>query len=189
MLNFREGTYGVSDISFGNSLGKDLLHLIFLFLLFLFRFGSYFPLFDVLSSTLELQVIDFWTNVSKLEEDWHNDELDESSLTSSNVGGGTVAHHRDVKLLSLLHVTLVEELIKQQVSPLGTDLIWSQRGTDITGMEGDTGYQLLGGLDSFRGSVVNQKLPVLLVLDAKLVQVFLELISQLLHGSHVSKQD
>jgi len=136
-----------------------------------------------------LQVIDFWTNVSKLEEDWHNDELDESSLTSSNVGGGTVAHHRDIKLLSLLHVTLVEELVKQQVSPLGTDLIWSQRGTDITGMEGDTGYQLLGGLDSFRGSVVNQKLPVLLVLDAKLVQVFLELISQLLHGSHVSKQD
>ena len=140
MLNFREGTNGVSDISFGNSLGKDLLHLIFLFLLFLFRFGSYFPLFDVLSSTLKLQVIDFWTNISKLEEDWHNDELDESSLTSSNVGGGTVAHHRDIKLLSLLHVTLVEELVKQQVSPLGTDLIWSQRGTDVTGMEGDTRY-------------------------------------------------
>lgn len=104
----------------------------------LFRFGSYCPLSDVLSSTLELQVVDFWANVRELEEDWHNDELNESSLTSSNVGGGTVTHHRDVELLSLLHITLVEELIKQQVSPLGTDLIWSQGGTDVTGMEGDT---------------------------------------------------
>lgn len=169
MLNFREGTNSVSNLSFGNSLSKDLLHLIFLFLLLLFRFGSYFPLFDVLSSALELQVVDFRANVSELEENWHNDELDESSLTSSNVGCSTVTHHRDIELLRLFHVTLIEELVEQQVSPLGTDLVWSQRGTDITGMEGDARYQLLGGLDSFRGSVVDQHLPILLALDAKLV--------------------
>tara|TARA_B110000503_G_C7030180_1_gene363658 strand:+ start:392 stop:637 length:246 start_codon:yes stop_codon:yes gene_type:complete len=81
--------------------------------LFLFRLSSYFPLFDILSSALELQAVDVGANFSELEEDWHNDELDESSLTSSNVGGGTVTHHRNVKLLSLLHVTLVKELIEQ----------------------------------------------------------------------------
>jgi|TARA_B110000305_G_C18940005_1_gene403483 hypothetical protein len=56
-------------------------------------------------------------------------------------------------------------------------------------VEGDARYQLLGSLDSFRRRVVDQKLSVLGVLDAKLVQMFLELISQLLHGSHVGKQD
>jgi hypothetical protein len=133
--------------------------------------------------------VDFWTNVSELEEDWHNDELDEASLTSSNVGGGSVAHHGNIKLLSFLHISLVEELVEQQVSPLSTDLVRSERGTDVTSMESNTGDQLLGGLDGFGRGVIDQQLSIFLVLDAKLVEMILEFISQLLHGGHIGKQD
>ena len=138
VLDIGELANSVSNLSLGNSLGEDFLHLVFLFLLLLFRFSSNLPLLNVLSSTLELQVVNLWANVGKLEKDGHNDELDETSLTSSNVGGGTIAHHGDVKLLGFLHISLVEELIEQQVSPLSTDLVWSKRGTDIASMEGHT---------------------------------------------------
>ena len=92
-------------------------------------------------------------------------------------------------MLSLLHVTLVEELIEQQVGPLGAHLIRSQRGTDVASMEGHARNQLLGSLDSFRRRGVNKKFSVLGFLDAKLVQVLLELVSQLLHCCHIGKQD
>lgn len=96
MLDVGEGTDGISNLSLGNSLCEDLLHLVLLFLLLLFRFGSYFPLFNVLSSDLQLKIVDIWANISKLEEDGHNDELDETSLASSDVGGGPITHHGDI---------------------------------------------------------------------------------------------
>ena len=96
VLDVREGTDGISNLTLGDSLSEDLLHLVLLFLLLLFRFGSYFPLFDVLSSDLQLKVVDIWANISKLEEDWHNDKLDEASLSPCDVGGGTIAHHGDI---------------------------------------------------------------------------------------------
>ena len=138
VLDSGELADSVSNLSFGYSLGEDFLHLVFLFLLLLFRFSSNLPLLNVLSSTLELQVVDLRANVGELEENWHNDKLDKTSLTSSDVGGGTIAHHRHVKLLGFLHVSLIEELIEQQVSPLSTDLVWSERGTDIASMKSYT---------------------------------------------------
>ena len=56
-------------------------------------------------------------------------------------------------------------------------------------MEGHTWDQLLGGLDSLWSAVVDQEISILLVLDAKLVEMLLELISQLLHGRHIGEQD
>jgi hypothetical protein len=91
--------------------------------------------------------------------------------------------------LGLLHISLVEELVEQKISPLGADLVRSERSTDVTGMKGHAGDELLGDLNSFRRRSVNKQVSVLTVLDGELVQVVLEFISQLLHGGHVGEQD
>ena len=47
VVDVRKLTDSVSNLSLGDSLGEDFFHLIFLFLLLLLRFGSYFPLLNV----------------------------------------------------------------------------------------------------------------------------------------------
>jgi hypothetical protein len=69
--------------------------------------------------------MNFRANISQLKKDGHNNKLNESSLATCDVGGSPIAHHRDIKLLSFLHITLVEEFIEQQISPLGTNFIRS----------------------------------------------------------------
>jgi len=70
--------------------------------------------------------MDARSDVGQLFENWHNNELNEASLTSSDVSSCSIAHHRDVKTLSLFHISLIEELIEQQVSPLSAQIKWSQ---------------------------------------------------------------
>jgi hypothetical protein len=36
------------------------------------------------------------SDIGQLIENWHDDELDEASLTSSDVCGSSIAHHGDV---------------------------------------------------------------------------------------------
>lgn len=90
-------------------------------------------------------------NIGKLEKDWHHNKLDKTSLTSSDVGSSSVAHHGDIQLLGLLHITLVEELVEEEISPLGADLVGSQGCANVASVESDTGYKLLGNFDSFGG--------------------------------------
>ena len=97
-------------------------------------FSSDLPLFDVLVASVELKIVDVRTNLGELLEDWHDNKLDETSLTTSNISGGSVTHRRDLKVLSFFHITLVEELIEEHVSPLGRDVKLSQRSRNITGV-------------------------------------------------------
>ena len=83
--------------------------------------------------------MDAWCNISKLLEDWHNDELYEPSLSTGNVCGCSITHHRDVKTLSLLHISLIKEFVEKQVCPLSAQVEWSQRSTDIASVQCDTG--------------------------------------------------
>lgn len=158
-------------------------------LLSFFRFSSFLPFLDVLFTSLELKVVNIWANVSDLVEDGHNHELNEASLTSSNIGGSSVTHHGDIKALSLLHVSLVKELVEEEICPVGTEIEWSERSGDITGMETNTRNQLLGFFDSLFTGSVNKEVPVFGLGNSELVQVVLEIFSQLLHGRHVGKDD
>jgi hypothetical protein len=45
---------------------------------------------------------------------------------------------------------LVEKLVKKKISPLGADLVRSKGGTDIAGVKGHAGDELLADLDCFR---------------------------------------
>tara|TARA_B110000285_G_scaffold91588_1_gene104923 strand:- start:979 stop:1149 length:171 start_codon:yes stop_codon:yes gene_type:complete len=56
--------------------------------------------------------MDARSDVGQLFENWHNNELNEASLTSSDISSCSIAHHRDVKTLSLFHISLIEELIE-----------------------------------------------------------------------------
>lgn len=160
----------------------------FLFLSF-FRFSSDFPFLDVLMSSVKLKGVDIWANVCKLCKNWHNDKLNKSSLTSSNICGSSITHHRDVKTLGFLHVSLVKELVEQEISPLGTDIKRSQWGTDVTSVKSDTRNELFGNLNSLRWWSIDQKLSVIVLGDFKFVKVLLELISKLLHSSHICEKD
>jgi len=62
--------------------------------------------------------MDIWGDVGKLLKNWHDDELNETSLSTCDIGRGSIAHHGDIKALSLFHIALIEKLIEQQVSPL-----------------------------------------------------------------------
>ena len=84
--------------------------------------SSDLPLLDVLLSGGKLQIIDLRADVGQLMENRHDHKLDETSLASSNVGDGSVAHDAHLEVLGFLHVTLVKELVEQQVGPLGTDI-------------------------------------------------------------------
>lgn len=64
-------------------------------------------------------------DISELLEDWHNDELNEPSLTTSDVSGCSITHHRDVKTLGLLHISLIKEFVEKQVCPLSAQVKWS----------------------------------------------------------------
>jgi len=78
----------------------------------LFVFCPNLPFLDVALATGDLQVVNLWTDVCQLVKDGQHYELDESSLSSGNICGGSVTHHGDLKSLSFLHVTLVKELFK-----------------------------------------------------------------------------
>ena len=69
--------------------------------------------------------MDSWRDISELLEDWHNDELNEPSLTTGDVSGCSITHHRDVKTLSLLHISLIKEFVEKQVCPLSAQVEWS----------------------------------------------------------------
>lgn len=84
---------------------------------------------------------------------------------------------------------MVEEFVEQQVGPLGANLIRSQGGTDIASVQGDAGDQLLGHLGGLWGGAVDEQLPVLALLDLELVEVLLELLSELLHGGHIREEN
>jgi hypothetical protein len=131
--------------------------------------------------------MDVRSDVGQLFENWHNNELNEASLTSSDVSSCSIAHHRDVKTLSLFHISLIEELIEQQVSPLSAQFKWSQWGTDIAGVESHTWNELLADLDSLWGGGIDQQLSVRVCSDAEFVEMILELVSQLFHSGHISE--
>ena len=138
LVNFVKSIDTFSNLTVGDSFGKNFFHLVLLFFLSLFRVSSDLPFVNVNMACRELKSIDFWADVGQLLENWHNDVLDEPSLTSSNVSCGSIAHHRDIKSLSFFHISLIEELVKEKICPLGAQIEGSQRGTDITGMESNT---------------------------------------------------
>jgi hypothetical protein len=45
---------------------------------------------------------------------------------------------------------LVEELVEKKISPLSADLVRSKGGTDVAGVKGNAGDELLADLDCFR---------------------------------------
>lgn len=80
-----------------------------------------FPFLYIQFSRIELGVVDFRTNIRQLEENWHDDVVYEAGLTSSDIRSGSVAHHGDVEALGFLHVSLVEELVEEQIGPLDAE--------------------------------------------------------------------
>lgn len=111
-LDLLESINTLGDLTVSNSLGKDFFHLVFLFFLSLFRVSSDLPFFNILMPGSKLKGVDFWTDFCQLLENWHDDKLDETSLTSSNVGGCSIAHHGNIEPLSFFHITLVKELVE-----------------------------------------------------------------------------
>ena len=109
--------------------------------LFLFHFflsvRSHFPLLNVLLSSGDLKLFDFRTDICQLVENRQHDKLDEACLSSCDVGGRSVAHHGNFKSLSFLHVSLVEEFFKQQISPLNGHFKASQRSRYIARVQDD----------------------------------------------------
>lgn len=130
-------------------------------------FGSCFPLLNVFKSSGDLEVVDGWTDYGKLSKDWHDNELDKSCLSTSNVCGCSIAHHRDLKVLGLFHITLVKELFEKQVSPLSRGWVISERGTDIAGVQKNTWHQLFALLSCDVRSCVDQFVNVTLFFDTK----------------------
>jgi hypothetical protein len=69
------------DLTVSNSFSKDFFHLVFLFFLSLFRVSSDLPFLNILMPRSKLKGVNFRTDVSQLLENWHNDKLDETSVT------------------------------------------------------------------------------------------------------------
>jgi hypothetical protein len=86
----------LGNLSVGDGFSEDLFHVIFLFFLSFFRVSSSLPFFNIFPATCKLQLMDGRSDIGQLIENWHDNELDEASLTSSDVCGSSIAHHGDV---------------------------------------------------------------------------------------------
>lgn len=63
--------------------------------------------------------------------------MDEAGLTSSDVCSGSIAHHGDVEALRFFHVTLVEELVEEQIGPLDAEFKLPERCRNIASVKGN----------------------------------------------------
>ena len=102
-----------------------------LFVVLTLILSSDLPSLDVLVSLRNLELFNFGTNFVKLVENGQNHKLDKPSLATSNVGGSSVAHHGDLEALSLFHITLIKELLEQQVCPVYRKVEVSETCTDV----------------------------------------------------------
>lgn len=83
----------------------------------------------------------------------------------------------------------MEEFLEEQISPLGARVKISERCADITRMENDTGHELLALFFSQLRAFVNQFVLVLTIFDGVFVEMCLEILSESVHGGHVSEQN
>jgi hypothetical protein len=152
-------------------------------------FCSGFPTLHVPVALSDLNSFDVRQNVWKLLENRHYHELNEARLPTSNLGGLSVAHHRDLKALGLLHVSLIEEFLKEQVSPSHGCFKLPHVGADVAGVQESIWDQLFAVLNGRVVCGVDQFVLVASIVDPEPVQVVLEFFSQIFHCSHVSGQN
>lgn len=83
----------------------------------------------------------------------------------------------------------MEKFLEEQACPLDASVKVSQRCTDVTSMKHDIGHKLLAFLLWNIARSVDKLFLVLSIIYLKLFQMLLELLSQLIHRSHISEQN
>ena len=83
----------------------------------------------------------------------------------------------------------MEEFFKEKIGPLNAEVEFSERCTNVAGMEYGVAYQLFWVLSGPRWAGINQAIRILTLWNLKCIHVFTELVSQIIHLCHVSADD
>jgi hypothetical protein len=75
------------------------------------------PLFDVVAAGDD-ECVSLGEHLGKRDEEGHNQLLDKDRLHLGDISRVAVAVKTDVKALGLLHISLLKELLKEQIAPL-----------------------------------------------------------------------